>query len=300
MSEFTTKSAFIAILGKPNVGKSSIMNRLLGHKIAIVSPKPQTTRNRIMGVLTEEDNQFVFIDTPGLHIPKTKLGEIMVKQVHESVKDIDGAMLVVEPDERIAPAEEELMKKLSAKKIPTILIINKTDTVKEKEKLLGAIALYSSKYEFKSVVLVSALTGENFDDLKSEISDFLDESPFFFDPEAITDQPERLIVSEIIREKILRLLDKEIPHGTAVCVERMKEREDRDILDIEVTIYCEKKTHKGIIIGKSGAMLKKIGSLSRTELEDFFGCKINLQCWVKVKEEWRQRAGAIHNLGLDL
>lgn len=300
MSEFTTKSAFIAILGKPNVGKSSIMNRLLGHKIAIVSPKPQTTRNRIMGVLTEEDNQFVFIDTPGLHIPKTKLGEIMVKQVHESVKDIDGAMLVVEPDERIAPAEEELMKKLSAKKIPTILIINKTDTVKEKEKLLGAIALYSSKYEFKSVVLVSALTGENFDDLKSEISEFLDESPFFFDPEAITDQPERLIVSEIIREKILRLLDKEIPHGTAVCVERMKEREDRDILDIEVTIYCEKKTHKGIIIGKSGAMLKKIGSLSRTELEDFFGCKINLQCWVKVKEEWRQRAGAIHNLGLDL
>lgn len=300
MSEFTTKSAFIAILGKPNVGKSSIMNRLLGHKIAIVSPKPQTTRNRIMGVLTEEDNQFVFIDTPGLHIPKTKLGEIMVKQVHESVKDIDGAMLVVEPDERIAPAEEELMKKLSAKKIPTILVINKTDTVKEKEKLLASIALYSSKYEFKSVVLVSALNGENFDDLKSEISEFLEESPFFFDPEAITDQPERLIVSEIIREKILRLLDKEIPHGTAVCVERMKEREDRDILDIEVTIYCEKKTHKGIIIGKSGAMLKKIGSLSRTELEDFFGCKINLQCWVKVKEEWRQRAGAIHNLGLDL
>ncbi len=300
MSEFTTKSAFIAILGKPNVGKSSIMNRLLGHKIAIVSPKPQTTRNRIMGVLTEENNQFVFIDTPGLHIPKTKLGEIMVKQVHESVKDIDGAMLVVEPDERIAPAEEELMKKLSAKKIPTILVINKTDTVKEKEKLLASIALYSSKYEFKSVVLVSALNGENFDDLKSEISEFLEESPFFFDPEAITDQPERLIVSEIIREKILRLLDKEIPHGTAVCVERMKEREDRDILDIEVTIYCEKKTHKGIIIGKSGAMLKKIGSLSRTELEDFFGCRINLQCWVKVKEEWRQRAGAIHNLGLDL
>lgn len=300
MNELTTKSAFIAILGKPNVGKSSIMNRLLGHKIAIVSPKPQTTRNRIMGVLTEEDNQFVFIDTPGLHIPKTKLGEIMVKQVHDSVKDIDGAMLVVEPDERIAPAEAELMQKLSVKRIPTVLVINKTDTVKEKEKLLAAIALYSSQYEFKSVVMVSALKGDNFDDLKSEISDFLEPSPFFFDPEEITDQPERLIVSEIIREKILRLLDKEIPHGTAVCVERMKEREDRDILDIEVTIYCEKKTHKGIIIGKSGAMLKKIGSLSRTELEDFFGCKINLQCWVKVKEEWRQRAGAIHNLGLDL
>lgn len=300
MDRIETKSAFIAILGKPNVGKSSIMNRLLGRKIAIVSPKPQTTRNRIMGVLTEDNNQYVFIDTPGLHIPKTKLGEIMVKQVNDSVNDIDGALLVVEPDDRIAPAESELMQKLSSKKIPTVLVINKTDTVREKEKLLSAIALYSSTYDFASVVMVSAVNGENFDDLKNELEKFLSPSPFFFDPEAITDQPERLIVSEIIREKILRLLDKEIPHGTAVCVERMKEREDSDILDIEVTIYCEKKSHKGIIIGKSGSMLKKIGSLSREELEDFFGCRVNLQCWVKVKEEWRQRAGAIHNLGLDL
>jgi GTP-binding protein Era len=295
-----TKSAFIAIVGKPNVGKSSILNRLLGRKVAIVSEKPQTTRNRIMGILTENNSQYVFIDTPGLHIPKTKLGEIMVKSVNEAVSDIDGALLVVEPSKDIRPAEEELIKKFKGRKIPVILVINKIDTVKEKENLLQTIALYSNAYDFKAVVPISAVTGENFDDLKKELEGFLADGPFFFAEDDFTDQPERLIVSEIIREQILKLLDKEIPHGTAVVIERMRERENSNILDIEATIYCEKQSHKGIIIGKGGSMLKKIGSKARYDLEDFFSCKVNLQCWVKVKEEWRQRAGSIHNLGLDI
>ena len=294
------RSAFISILGIPNVGKSSILNRLLGQKIAIVSSKPQTTRTRITGVLTEGDDQFVFIDTPGLHKPKTELGEYMVKAVNESVKGGDAAVLVVDAKDEVKKGELSLIEKLKKTDMPAILAINKIDTLKnKKEELMEAILRYSALYPFDAVVPISAETGEGFDALKEELKKHCIEGGHFFDDETITDQPEKVIISEMIREKILRLCDKEIPHGTAVVIESLYEREDADIMDIEATIYCERDSHKGIIIGKKGAMLKKISTYARQDIERFFGCKVNLQTWVKVKEDWRNRRALLMNFGYD-
>ena len=295
----TPKTAFIAIVGKANVGKSSILNKLLGQKIAIVSSKPQTTRTRIMGVLTTDDNvQLVFTDTPGFHKPRTKLGEKMVKAVSDSIDGVDACLFVVEPEGELNEAEIELIEKIKKGKNPAILAINKIDTVKDKEKLALRIAELSGMYDFSAIVPVSAQTGSGLDDLLSELKALAFESEHFFPDDTLTDQPERVLAGEIIREKMLRLLDKEIPHGTAVSIEKMRERSD-GIMDIEATIYCERESHKGIIIGKGGKMLKKISTYARQDMEGFFGCKINLQCWVKVKEGWRNREGLIHNFGLD-
>lgn len=294
-----TKTAFIAIVGCPNVGKSSILNRLLGQKIAIVSDKPQTTRTKIMGVLTEGDTQLVFTDTPGFHRPRTKLGEKMVQAVSDSVSGVDACLFVVEPEGELRPAELELIEKFKKLKMPVILAINKVDTLPDKEVLMARILEISKTYDFEAVVPVSALRGINMDELLSEMKKLAEESVFFFPEDTLTDQPERVIAAEIIREKLLRNLDREIPHGVAVSIEKMREREDSDIMDIEAVIYCEKDSHKGIIIGKSGAMLKRISTRAREDMEKFFQCHINLRCWVKVKEGWRNREGLIHNFGLD-
>lgn len=294
-----TKTAFIAIVGCPNVGKSSILNRLLGQKIAIVSDKPQTTRTKIMGVLTEGDTQLVFTDTPGFHRPRTKLGEKMVQAVSDSVSGVDACLFVVEPEGELRPAELELIEKFKKLKMPVILAINKVDTLPDKEVLMARILEISKTYDFEAVVPVSALRGINMDELLSEMKKLAEESVFFFPEDTLTDQPERVIAAEIIREKLLRNLDREIPHGVAVSIEKMREREDSDIMDIEAVIYCEKDSHKGIIIGKNGAMLKHISTRAREDMEKFFQCHINLRCWVKVKEGWRNREGLIHNFGLD-
>lgn len=294
-----TKTAFIAIVGCPNVGKSSILNRLLGQKIAIVSDKPQTTRTKIMGVLTEGDTQLVFTDTPGFHRPRTKLGEKMVQAVSDSVSGVDACLFVVEPEGELRPAELELIEKFKKLKMPVILAINKVDTLPDKEVLMARILELSKTYDFEAVVPVSALRGINMDELLSEMKKLAEESVFFFPEDTLTDQPERVIAAEIIREKLLRNLDREIPHGVAVSIEKMREREDSDIMDIEAIIYCEKDSHKGIIIGKNGAMLKRISTRAREDMEKFFQCHINLRCWVKVKEGWRNREGLIHNFGLD-
>lgn len=294
-----TKTAFIAIVGCPNVGKSSILNRLLGQKIAIVSDKPQTTRTKIMGVLTEDDTQLVFTDTPGFHRPRTKLGEKMVQAVSDSVSGVDACLFVVEPEGELRPAELELVEKFKKLKMPVILAINKVDTLPDKEVLMERILELSKTYDFEAVVPVSALRGINMDELLSEMKKLAEESVFFFPEDTLTDQPERVIAAEIIREKLLRNLDREIPHGVAVSIEKMREREDSDIMDIEAVIYCEKDSHKGIIIGKNGAMLKRISTRAREDMEKFFQCHINLRCWVKVKEGWRNREGLIHNFGLD-
>ena len=294
-----TKTAFIAIVGCPNVGKSSILNRLIGQKIAIVSDKPQTTRTKIMGVLTEGDTQLVFTDTPGFHRPRTKLGEKMVQAVSDSVSGVDACLFVVEPEGELRPAELELIEKFKKLKMPVILAINKVDTLPDKEVLMARILEISKTYDFEAVVPVSALRGINMDELLSEMKKLAEESVFFFPEDTLTDQPERVIAAEIIREKLLRNLDREIPHGIAVSIEKMREREDSDIMDIEAVIYCEKDSHKGIIIGKNGAMLKRISTRAREDMEKFFQCHINLKCWVKVKEGWRNREGLIHNFGLD-
>jgi len=297
----TSKTAFIAIVGKANVGKSSILNRLIGSKIAIVSSKPQTTRTRIMGVLTTEDNiQLVFTDTPGFHKPKNKLGEKMVQAVSDSISGVDSCLFVVDAnDEKLNTAELELIKKFKAEKMTVVLAINKIDMLKDKTELMKKIAEISALYDFKAVVPVSAQSGDGLDGLLDELKALSVESIHFFPDDTLTDQPERVLVAEIIREKMLRLLDKEIPHGTAVAIERMHERDDGSIMDIEATIYCERESHKGIIIGKGGQMLKKISTFARQDIESFFDIKVNLQCWVKVKEDWRNREGIIHNFGLD-
>ena len=293
------KTAFIAIVGKPNVGKSSILNRILKQKIAIVSSKPQTTRTRIMGVLTENDIQLVFIDTPGLHKPRNSLDKYMLRSVNESVAGVDACVLVVEADKTISPEELQLIDKFKSMEIPAVLAINKTDTIQDKSKIAAQISEISKLYDFESVVPCSAQTGSGIDELKTELDKLTYESDFMFDEDTLTDQPERVIAAEIIREKLLRLLDKEIPHGSAVFVERMKERPNSDIIDIDATIFCERDSHKGIIIGKGGSMLKKIGSYARQDMEKFFDCKINLQIWVKVKEDWRNRENILRSLGYD-
>ena len=293
------KTAFIAIVGCPNVGKSSILNKMLGEKIAIVSPKPQTTRFKILGVYTHGDVQLVFTDTPGYHKPQTKLGEKMVRAVGSGIHDVDACLLVVEPEGEIRDAERTLLKKIKKEEIPAILAINKIDLLANKEKLLARIMEFSKLHDFEAIVPISAKNGSGMNDLLEELSRLSMPSPHFFPDDTLTDQPEKVLAAEYIREKILRYLDKEIPHGTAVSIERFRERDDADILDIDATIYCEKESHKGIIIGKNGEMLKKISTGARIDLERFFEIKVNLKCWVKVKEDWRNREALIHNFGLD-
>lgn len=292
------KSAFIAIVGRPNVGKSSILNRILGQKIAIVSSKPQTTRNRITGVLTEGDYQLVFFDTPGMHKPKNSLGKYMVRSVNESVGGVDCCMLVVEAGREAGQTEFDLIEKFKMMNMPAILAINKIDMLKEKDSLMKQILDYSKLYDFEAVVPVSAQDGSGIGELLDELKNQATEGGHFFDEDTLTDQPERVIVAEIIREKILRLCDKEIPHGTAVVIEKMKTR-DNGILDIDATIFCERDTHKRIIIGKNGSMLKKISTYARQDIEKFFDCKVFLQTWIKVKEDWRNRAQILQNFGYD-
>ena len=293
------KTAFIAIVGRPNVGKSSILNNLLGQKVAIVSSKPQTTRTKIMGVLTEDNVQLVFTDTPGFHKPKTKLGEKMIKAVDDSIGGVDSCLFVTEAKGEIREAEIDLLKKLKAERIPVVLAINKIDMLSDKQELMGRILELTKLLDFEAVIPVSARENDGMDELKGELFKLAAPSEFFFPEDTLTDQPERVLAAEMIREKLLHKLSDEIPHGIAVSIERMKEREDKPIIDIEAVIYCERESHKGIVIGKKGAMLKEISTNARHELEQFFECKINLQCWVKVKEDWRHREGLIHNFGLD-
>ncbi len=295
------RSAFITIVGIPNVGKSSLLNRILGQKIAIVSSKPQTTRTRIMGIYTEGDDQLVFVDTPGLHRPKTELGQFMVRSINESLGGGDAAVLVVDATMgKPAKGELSVIEKFKRASMPAVLAINKIDALKnKKEDLLSIILEYSSLFDFDAVVPISAQTGEGIDALIGELKKFTVGGGHFFSDDELTDQPEKVLASEMIREKILRLCDKEIPHGTAVVIEKMKQRDGMNILDIDAVIYCEKSTHKGIIIGKGGSMLKKISTYARQDMESFFDCKVNLKTWVKVKEDWRNRRALLNNFGYD-
>ena len=290
-----TKTAMITIAGRPNVGKSTLINDLVGEKIAIVSNKPQTTRNRICGIVTRDNMQYVFVDTPGYHKARTKLGDYMVNTVRESIADVDAAILVVEPIANVGSQEQALIEKVSVIRCPTILAINKIDTV-EKDALLEVIAAYSAVHNFDSIIPISAKTGEGIEELLGECSKFAVAGPFLFPDDVTTDQPERQVMAEIIREKLLWCLDREVPHGTAVEITRFTER-DNGIIDIDATIYCEKASHKGIIIGKQGAMLKKISSMARTDCEKFMGGKVYLTTWVKVKENWRDSDFLVRNFG---
>ena len=292
-----TKSAMITVCGRPNVGKSTLTNALVGEKIAIVSDKPQTTRNRITAIVEHGETQFVIMDTPGFHKPRTRLGDYMVNVVSQSVADVDLVLLLAEPLAEIGKQEEALLAKLKETGAPAVLVINKIDTV-EKARLLEVMALYSAQYDFASIIPISAKTGEGTGELLDEMEKYAVEGPHLFPDDMITDQPERQICAELVREKLLTCLDKEIPHGTAVEVTRFSER-DNGIIDLEVTIYCEKESHKGIIIGKKGAMLKKIGELARKDIEDFMGTKVNLQTWVKVKENWRDSVSLLRNFGFN-
>ena len=290
-----TKSAMITICGRPNAGKSTLTNALVGEKVAIVSAKPQTTRNRITAIVNHGETQFVLLDTPGFHKPRTRLGDYMVNIVKESVADVDCVLLMVEPVASLGAQEEALIERLKQVGAPALLLINKIDTV-DKARLLEVMAVYSAAYDFDAILPISAKTGEGLDELLDELEKYAAEGPHFFPDDMITDQPERQICAELVREKLLRCLDKEIPHGTAVEVTKFSEREN-GIVDLEVTIFCEKDSHKGIIIGKKGAMLKKIGELARLDIEDFLGTKVNLQTWVKVKENWRDSMASLRNFG---
>ncbi len=290
-----TKTAMITICGRPNVGKSTLTNALVGEKIAIVSSKPQTTRNRISAVLNRGDTQLILMDTPGFHKPRTRLGDYMVKVVRESVADVDAVLLVVEPIANIGAQEQELIGRIKESGAPSVLVINKIDTV-EKAELLRVMALYSAAHPFDAIVPISAKRGEGLDELLSELQKFAAPGPQLFPDDMISDMPEKQICAELVREKLLLCLDKEIPHGTAVEVTKFSEREN-GIIDMDVTIYCEKDSHKGIIIGKKGAMLKKIGELARADIEAFMGTKVFLQTWVKVKENWRDSNAQLRNFG---
>lgn len=303
------KSAFITLIGRPNVGKSSLMNKALGQKVAIVSSKPQTTRTRIMGILTQDETQLVFIDTPGFHKPHNLLGQNMMKAVDSGINGVDGAILVVDaaPDfkwseENIPPAELELIKTIKQRKLNTVLVLNKIDLLEKKEALLSMILAYTKLYDFAAVVPLSAKTGDGVDALLNELFKLAKPAPHYFDDDEITDQPEKVMVAEMIREKLLHSLDKEVPHGIAVDLERFVERDTASgepIVEVEAVIYCERESHKGIVIGKGGAQLKKIGTLARRDIEEFFGIKASVKLWVKVKEDWRNRQGLIHTFGLD-
>ena len=290
-----TKTAIVTIAGRPNVGKSTLTNHLVGEKITIVSNKPQTTRNRICGILCRGNTQYVFVDTPGYHKPRTKLGDYMVNAVKDSIADVDLTLLVVEPIPSVGAQEQALLEELGAKRTPVILVINKIDTL-EKEKLLEVIAAYSEAYPFDAILPISAKTGDGVELLLAECDKYAIEGPFLFPDDMTTDQPERQMMAEIIREKLLWCLEKEIPHGTAVEITTFTER-DNGIIDLDATIYCEKPSHKGIIIGKGGAMLKKISSMARADCEKFMGTKVYLTTWVKVKENWRDSDFMVRNFG---
>jgi len=290
-----TKTAMITIAGRPNVGKSTLTNFLVGEKIAIVSNKPQTTRNRICGIVTRDDTQFVFVDTPGFHKPRTKLGDYMVGVTKESIADVDLTVLVVEPIDSVGTQETVLLEQLKSKNCPVLLAINKIDTV-EKDNLLSVVAAYSQAFDFCAIIPISAKTGDGVDALLDECKKYAVESPFLFPEDITTDQPERQVMAEIIREKLLWCLDREIPHGTAVEITKFSERDD-GIIDLDATIYCEKSSHKGIIIGKQGAMLKKISTMARNDCEKFMGTKVFLTTWVKVKENWRDSDFLVRNFG---
>ncbi|MBQ1688545.1 MAG: GTPase Era [Lachnospiraceae bacterium] len=290
------KSGFVTLIGRPNVGKSTLMNRIIGQKIAITSNKPQTTRNRIQTVFTDERGQIIFLDTPGIHKAKNKLGEYMVNVAERTVNEVDLVMWLVEPTTFVGAGERHIAEQLKKSHTPVILVINKIDTVK-KEELLAVIDTYQKIYDFAEIVPVSALKGENASHLVEIIFSYLSEGPQFYDEDTITDQPERQIVAELIREKALRLLNDEIPHGIAVSIERMRERKKGNIMDIEATIVCERDSHKGIIIGKKGSMLKQIGSKARIEIENLLDIRVNLQLWVKVKKDWRDSDFLLKNYG---
>ena len=290
-----TKSAMITICGRPNVGKSTLTNALVGEKIAIVSNNPQTTRNRISAVVTRGNTQFVLMDTPGFHKPRTRLGDYMVNVVKESVADVDAVMLLVEPIANIGRQEEELIARLKETNVPAVLVINKIDTV-EKSELLEVMAMYSQAHGFDAIIPISAKNNEGLDELMAQLDKYAVEGPQLFPDDMISDQPEKQICAELVREKLLLCLDKEIPHGTAIEVTKFSEREN-GIIDMDVTIFCEKASHKGIIIGKNGAMLRKIGEMARTDIEAFMGTKVFLQTWVKVKENWRDSMAQLRNFG---
>jgi GTP-binding protein Era len=295
MANEIKKSGIVSIVGRPNVGKSTLTNALVGDKVAIVTNKPQTTRNRITGVVTRGECQIVLLDTPGLHRARTRLGDYMVNVVRQSVSDVDAVMLVVEPIAHIGAPEEELIGRIKTLGCPCVLVINKIDTVK-KEDLLAVMALYAQALDWTAVVPISAKDGEGLDQLLDVLEGFLPEGPQLFPDGMTSDQPERQVAAEIVREKLLLCLDKEIPHGTAVEITRWSERED-GVIDMYATIYCEKPSHKGIIIGKNGAMLKKISTLARQDVERFMGTKVYLETWVKVKENWRDNVNLIRNFG---
>ncbi len=290
------KSGIITIVGRPNVGKSTLLNALVGEKIAIVTNKPQTTRNRICGIVTRGDCQFVFTDTPGLHKARNRLGEYMDGVVRASITDVDAAVLVVEPIPKPGAPELQLMERMKALNVPGVLVINKIDTLEQKDKLLEVIDAYQQEFDFDAILPISAQKGDGVPELMDTLTGYLTEGPQLFPEDMTTDQPERQVMAEILREKMLRLLQREIPHGTAVEITRFYER-DNEIVDVEATIYCEKASHKGIIIGKQGAMLKKISTSARKDMERFMGTKVFLTTWVKVKENWRDNLAAIHNFG---
>ncbi len=290
-----TKTAMITIAGRPNVGKSTLTNYLVGEKIAIVSNKPQTTRNRICGIVTRDNTQFVFIDTPGFHKPRTKLGDYMVGVTKESIADVDMTILMVEPIASVGPQEESLIEQLTAKKCPVVLVINKIDSI-EKENLLAVIDTYAKAGSFEAIIPISAKTGDGVEQLLAICEKYAVEGPFLYEDDMTTDQPERQVMAEIIREKLLWTLDREVPHGTAVEITKFTER-DNGIIDIDATIYCEKSSHKGIIIGKKGEMLKKISSMARADCERFMGTKVFLTTWVRVKENWRDSDFLVRNFG---
>lgn len=290
-----TKTAMVTITGRPNVGKSTLINSLVGEKISIVSSKPQTTRNRICAILNHKETQFIFIDTPGYHKPRTKLGDYMVNVVKESVADVDAAILMIEPIPNIGEQEQYLINRIKSLNIPSVLVINKIDTVKKSE-ILSIIDLYKNTHNFDSIIPICAKSGEGLKELLQALEKYSISGPQLFEDGVITDQPEKQIISEILREKMLILLQREVPHGIAVEITKFSERDD-GIIDIDATIYCEKTSHKGIIIGKHGTMLKRIGEMARADMEKFMGTKVFLQTWVKVKENWRDSSGTIRNFG---
>ncbi len=293
-----TKTVFATIIGRTNAGKSSLLNAVIGEKIASVSSKSQTTRTRITGIKTIDDTQLVFMDTPGLHKPKNKLSNHMLNAVRESVADIDVVVFMADCTKKLSNQEEHMLSELSSGKTHLIYVLNKIDLLENKSDLVPIISELSGKYNFDSIIPISVTENNGVDIVVSEVMKFASDSPHFFPDDMITDQSEKVIASEIIREKLLNLLNDEVPHGIAVTVEKMSERDDKDILDIDAVIYCERDSHKGIVIGKGGSMLKKAATLSRQELENFFRIKVNLQCWVKVKEDWRNKEGLIRSFGL--
>ena len=299
----SSTSAFIAIVGCPNVGKSSLLNRMVGQKVAIVSDKPQTTRTRIMGVLTKGETQLVFLDTPGLHRPRTRLGDFMVKSIGEAVSSVDAAMLVVEPTARIREEERELIAQMRQSRMPAVLVINKIDLVEDKTSLLETIAAYKDEYDFEAILPVSAVSGDGMDALEQELMRFTFESPHFFPDDTVSDQPERVLAAELIREQILRVMRDEVPHGVAVVTESFKEgttTAGEPIIHIDCVIYCERDSHKGMLIGKGGARLKALSSAARREMETLLDTKVDLKTWIKVKEDWRNRQGLLTGFGYEL